>query len=45
MGALSFTDIILNHTSCDSEWILDIPDAVYNERNTPNLTSAIELDE
>lgn len=37
MGALSFIDIILNNTSYDSEWLDDIPEAVYNTKNTPSL--------
>jgi len=44
-GALSFVDILLNHTSYDSEWILDMPYAVYNPSNTPQLTAALELDQ
>lgn len=43
-GALSFVDILLNHTSYDSEWLLDLPDAVYNQHNTPQLAAAIQLD-
>ncbi|EGR29515.1 hypothetical protein IMG5_154030 [Ichthyophthirius multifiliis] len=43
--AVCFVDILLNHTSFDSEWLLECPDAVYSNLNTPCLCSAIELDE
>lgn len=45
MNALSFVDILLNHTSFDSEWLLPLPEAVYNPENTPHLAVALELDE
>lgn len=45
MNALSFVDILLNHTSFDSEWLLSLPEAVYNPENTPQLAVALELDE
>ncbi|KAL4459433.1 hypothetical protein ABPG74_018046 [Tetrahymena malaccensis] len=45
MNALSFVDILLNHTSFDSEWLLQLPEAVYNPENTPQLAVALELDE
>ena len=35
---------MLNHTSFDSEWLQDCPDACYNLKNTPQLTSAYILD-
>ena len=40
-----FTEIILNHTSYDSEWLLDNPDSFYNLENTPQLGSAYALDD
>lgn len=43
--ALFFVDIILNHTSFDSAWLLEHPDACYNIHNTPSLTSAYMLDQ
>lgn len=41
---LFFSEIVLNHTSYDSEWLADCPNACYNLQNTPQLTSAYELD-
>lgn len=42
---LSLTDVVLNHTADNSEWIREYPDAGYNVQNSPHLQSAIELDE
>lgn len=42
---LSLTDVVLNHTANNSEWIREYPDAGYNVENSPHLQSAIELDE
>lgn len=39
-----FVDILLNHTSFDSEWIQKHPDATFTIENTPKLTSAYILD-
>jgi glycogen debranching enzyme len=39
------TDVVWNHTSCDSEWLLEHPEAGYNLKNSPHLRSAFELDE
>lgn len=44
-GALSFIDILLNHTSCDSDWLVNCPGSYYNEKTTPHLNSAIIFDE
>jgi len=44
LGAISFVDIVLNHTAIDSEWLNDCPGAVYNEKTVPILASAILLD-
>lgn len=38
-----FVDIVLNHTSPDSDWLND-EECVFNERTVPQLTSALELD-
>ncbi|KRX09092.1 Six-hairpin glycosidase-like protein [Pseudocohnilembus persalinus] len=44
MGALSFIDIILAHTSVDSHWLLEIQNCYYTKYNEPLLASALELD-
>lgn len=41
---LSLTDIVLNHTADNSEWLRDHPDAGYNRDTAPHLRAAIELD-
>ncbi|GMM31571.1 bifunctional 4-alpha-glucanotransferase/amylo-alpha-1,6-glucosidase [Martiniozyma asiatica (nom. inval.)] len=43
-GILSMTDIVLNHTANNSQWIRDYPDVGYNEETAPHLKAAIELD-
>jgi glycogen debranching enzyme len=43
-GGMFFVDILLNHTSFDSEWIQKHPDATFTIENTPKLTSAYILD-
>jgi glycogen debranching enzyme len=42
---LGIVDIVLNHTSTDSQWLYDNPDSGYNLVNSPHLTSAFHLDE
>ncbi|KAE8221765.1 hypothetical protein CF319_g4920 [Tilletia indica] len=44
-GLLCMTDVVLNHTASDSEWLNEHPDAGYNPHNSPHLTGAAELDE
>ncbi len=39
-----FIDIILNHTSFDSEWIQSEPEAVFTVENTPMLYPAFLVD-
>lgn len=44
-GCLSMVDVVLNHTSTDSAWIREMPEATFNLRNSPHLRAAWELDE
>lgn len=37
-------DVILNHTSFDSEWIQSQPNSVFTVRNTPMLHTAYLVD-
>lgn len=43
-GLGCIVDVVLNHTSYDSEWILQSPEAGYSVENSPHLMSAYELD-
>jgi glycogen debranching enzyme len=44
-GVAFIIDIVLNHTSFDSEWIQSSPEAVFTVENTPMLYSAYLVDE
>lgn len=44
-GVLSITDIVLNQSSIDSEFLTSNPDATYNLQNSSHLYSAWLLDE
>ncbi|KAJ3412537.1 hypothetical protein HDV05_000618 [Chytridiales sp. JEL 0842] len=44
-GILSITDVVWNHTACNSLWLQDHPESGYNLRTAPHLRSAFELDE
>lgn len=39
-----FVDIVMNHCSTDSDWIVDSKESTYNLENTPQLTLAYEVD-
>ncbi|XP_063718426.1 glycogen debranching enzyme-like [Symsagittifera roscoffensis] len=43
-GMFSITDVVLNHTSYDSPWIHEHPEAGYNLVNSPHLKPAFVLD-
>lgn len=44
-GLLALTDVVWNHTSDNSEWLREFPDAGYNAETAPHLRAAIELDQ
>ncbi|RKO90442.1 glucanotransferase domain of glycogen debranching enzyme-domain-containing protein, partial [Blyttiomyces helicus] len=44
-GILSITDVVWNHTACNSEWLSEHPESGYNLKTAPHLRSAYELDE
>ncbi|KAJ1655342.1 bifunctional 4-alpha-glucanotransferase/amylo-alpha-1,6-glucosidase [Dispira simplex] len=44
-GMLGLVDMVWNHTSFDSDWLLDHPEAGYNLHNSPHLRPAFEVDE
>ena len=39
------TDIVWNHTACDSDWLIEHPEAGFNLENSPHLKVAFDLDE
>ncbi|CDS12463.1 hypothetical protein LRAMOSA04657 [Lichtheimia ramosa] len=43
-GILCLSDVVWNHTSHDSDFLHDHPDAGYNLENSPHLVPAYELD-
>ncbi|KAH7828063.1 4-alpha-glucanotransferase [Monocercomonoides exilis] len=43
-GILSMVDVIWNHTSLDSPWVREHPEATYNLLNSPHLNLAFEVD-
>ena len=45
LGILFISDVVWNHTSFDSEWLIKNPECGYNLVNSPHLRIAYELDE
>ena len=43
-GLLSIVDVVWNHTSFDTSWLLQHPEAGYNLANSPHLRPAYSLD-
>ncbi|KAI8048766.1 glycogen debranching enzyme [Gilbertella persicaria] len=43
-GILSLSDVVWNHTSNSTEFLLEHPEAGYNLHNSPHLVPAYELD-
>jgi len=44
-GLLSLTDMVWNHTACNTPWLSEHPEAGYNLLNTPHLKPAFVLDQ
>ncbi|KAJ3183748.1 hypothetical protein HDU87_005864 [Geranomyces variabilis] len=44
-GVLAATDIVWNHTACNSTWLRQHPEAGYNLNTAPHLRSACEIED
>ncbi|KAJ3147450.1 hypothetical protein HDU89_005273 [Geranomyces variabilis] len=44
-GILAATDIVWNHTACNSAWLRQHPEAGYNLKTAPHLRSAYEVED
>lgn len=42
---MGMIDMVWNHTSCDSLWLVEHPEAGYNLENSPHLKVTFDLDE
>ena len=45
IGLMSVVDVVWNHTSCDTPWLKEHPEAAYNLENSPHLKPAYDLDD
>ncbi|EFA84547.1 glycogen debranching enzyme [Heterostelium album PN500] len=44
-GCISMIDLVWNHTSFNSNWLKQHPEAGYNPDNSPHLKAAVEVDQ